>query len=57
MNEASLSEAIHRGFLFRVLAMGGERDRTKPDTGTHKNKNRTLSVEVRSEGKVTDWRK
>lgn len=31
MNEGFLSEAIHHGFLFRKLALGGEHCRTQPD--------------------------
>lgn len=34
MDEGLLSEAIHHGFLFRKLGLGGGHDRTKPD---HKN--------------------
>lgn len=31
MDEALLSEAIHHGFLFRKLTLGGEHDGTEPD--------------------------
>lgn len=33
MDEALLSVAIHHGFLFRKLALGGENDRTEADNG------------------------
>lgn len=36
MDEVFLSEAIHHGFLFRKLTLGGEHDRTESDKSRQK---------------------
>lgn len=46
MDESVLSEAIHHGFLFRELILGGERDRAEPDNGRQKDAKKQNSLRL-----------
>lgn len=53
MDEAILSEAIHHGFLFRELAVGGVHDRPEQDNSRRDTQTQQSNIIGNNDGMLT----